>query len=126
MNYRNKERLMVVILVLAFSGASYFQWNRSQNDLQVARETVKARDASYQVLSARKGILDRVVKIDETVITRYQKSVDSCRNASQFLVDGDYYNALFEARDVGKTEEDVEPLLRERSNLLQGSNTDLL
>lgn len=97
-----------------------------RKELETTQSTLKAEYAKNESQGTYISSLKNVVTLDERILYRYQKSINSCREATSAMIDGEYATAMLYAKDVGETEEDINPLLQERKQLLQGAKAELL
>lgn len=118
----NKLGIFVVVFVivqsLCFSVYFYTQL------VTAKKESVSQEQLLNQAITVQ-GRYQQALDVDYKIINRYSKSISACRSSVSSIIDGDYTSALIHAKDVGETEEDVQPLLEERSRLL-GTNAELL
>lgn len=70
--------------------------------------------------------LEKVNELDEKVVGRYQESVEACRTATSAIFDKDFEKALVNSDTIGRTEQDINPLLRERKELMMSMSASLL
>jgi hypothetical protein len=123
------DKLMLIIVSLALMASSgYGIWKDEVHKDEVIKlqEQTKSQSNKTESLETRISGFKNVMAIDERIMYRYQGSVSACRDATSALIDGDYSTAMLYAKDVGETEEDLQPLLDERKSLLQGTNAEML
>lgn len=125
-----KVGVVIVILLIALCGSwlvkLWIDKSELQEQLEATKQEVAVEKTAVEQSRDKNSSYREAVQIDEAIMQRYQKSIDACRLSTEALLEGDYTSALIHAKDVGETEEDVQPLLEERQKLLQGTNAELL